>query len=194
MCADPEAALPAVFHGLYLFRAEAQDAEGLKPHPTFFTQARGDRPVFERLYRRMEALLGQAAAEVAAAEPLVPERQRVFFAAEASSIRWFYHTIRTTANFCASCRLRDQLYGMGPGPWPDRALAEGLLAEWRRVLEDERENVAAALPVARADVRLDFYYGSDHTFPHLSEMLAAKQALLERELNEVLPALARRLG
>jgi hypothetical protein len=194
MCADPEAALPGVFDGLYLFRAEAQDAEGLKPHPTYFTQARGNRPVFERLYRRMEELLGRAAAEMDAVEGQVPGQCRVFFAAEASAIRWFYRTIRTTANFYASCRLRDRLYGMGPGPWPDRALAEGLLAEWRGVLEDERENVMAALPVARADLRLDFYYGSDHTFPHLAEMLAAKQALLERELGEVLPALARRLG
>ncbi len=194
MCADPEAVLPEVFHGLYLFMAEAQDAEGLKPRPTYFTQARGDRPVFEHLYRRMEALLAQAAAEVDTAGPLVPPRCQVFFAAEVSSIRWFYHTIRTTANFYASCRLRDQLQGMGPGPWPDRALAEGLLAEWRAVLLDEQANVSAALPVARADVRLDFYYGSDHTFPHLSEMLAAKQVLLARELDEVLPALARRLG
>jgi hypothetical protein len=118
--------------------------------------------------------------EVAAAAPLVPEPQRVFFAAEASSIRWFYHTIRTTANFYASCRLRDQLLGMGPGPWPNRALAEGLLAEWRAVLLDEQANVAAALPVAQADVRLDFYYGSDHTFPHLGEMLAAKRGRCSR--------------
>ncbi|MEW6755092.1 MAG: hypothetical protein AB1505_29530 [Candidatus Latescibacterota bacterium] len=46
----------------------------------------------------------------------------------------------------------------------------------------------------RLPVRLDFYYGSDHTFPHLGEMLAAKIALLQRELDEVLPALALQLG
>ncbi|MFH1571821.1 MAG: hypothetical protein ABIL09_27775, partial [Gemmatimonadota bacterium] len=48
MCADPEAPLPEVFSGLYLFRAEAQDAEGLKRHPTYCTEPRGDREVFER--------------------------------------------------------------------------------------------------------------------------------------------------
>lgn len=193
MCADTSAALPAVFHGLYLFMAEAQDSEGLKPRPTFFTQARGDRPVFERMYRSMAELLGQAAAEVDAAESQVPERLRLFFAAEASSIRWFYRTIRTTANFYASCRLRDRLQELATASAPDRRETASLLEEWRQVLLDEQENVAAAIPVAQADVRLDFYYGSDHTFPHLSEMLAAKQGLLAQELAELLPAVARSL-
>jgi hypothetical protein len=194
MCADASAALPAVFHGLYLFMAEAQDSEGLKPRPTFFTQARGDRPVFERMYRRMAGLLGQAASEVDAVESQVPERHRVFFTAEASSIRWFYRTIRTTANFYASCRLRDRLQELAAAPGFDRGEATAPLEEWRQVLLDEQENVALAIPLAKADVRLDFYYGSDHTFPHLGEMLAAKQELIAQELAELLPAVARIFG
>ena len=194
MCADPRAELPAVFHGLYLFRAEAQDAEGLKPHPTFFTDPRGDAPVFERFYRRMEEHLRQAVDEVAAAEPLVDRRHRLPFAAEASSIRWFYHTIRTTANFYTSCRLRDRLLELAAAESPDSAEARELYDPWRRILLDERANARAALPVARADVRLDFHYGGDHTFPHLTEMLEAKLELLEKELNELLPDIARRCG
>jgi hypothetical protein len=187
MCVDRDAELPEVFHGYYLFLAEAKDADGLQTHPTFFRDARGDVEVFERYYRRMEGLLELAAGEIDAAEPLVDERHRLTFSAEASAIRWFYHTARTTANFYASCRLRDQLNE--PNPEAGR-----LLAEWSTVLENERANTQAALPVARADVRLDFYYGSDHTFPHLADMLEAKLALLDSELSEVLPSVAQRQG
>ena len=194
MCADPEAELPAVFHGLYLFRAEAQDAEGLKSHPTFCVDARGDVPVLERFYRRMEEHLHQAVEQVDAAVPLVAERCRRTFAAEVSSIRWFYHTIRTTANFYTSCRLRDQLRQLMTAEPLDAVEVRPLYEQWRQTLLDERANARAALPVAREDVRLDFYYGSDHTFPHLAEMLEAKLELLERELNEVLPETARRCG
>jgi hypothetical protein len=175
MCVDPAAELPEVFHGLYLFRAEAQDAEGLKRHPTFFTEPRGDRDVFEVFYRRMEASLRQAVEEVAAIEPYVPDRCRLGFDAEVSSVRWFYHTMRTTANFYESCRRRDATAGCSADPDADRK-------RWVEVLEDEKENTLAALPVARADVRLDFYYGSDHTFPHLEDMLQAKLVLLDEEL------------
>ena len=77
---------------------------------------------------------------------------------------------------------------------PDSAEARELYDPWRRILLDERANARAALPVARADVRLDFHYGGDHTFPHLTEMLEAKLELLEKELNELLPDIARRCG
>ncbi len=194
MCADAEAALPASFYGLYLFMAEAQDAVGLQPRPTFFTQARGDRDAMETLYHRMESLLAQAAAAVESAAPLVPERQRLYFEAESSAILWFFRTIRTTANFYASCRLRDRLHELAAAPATDRREAEGLLDAWRAVLQDELDNARAAVPLANRDVRLDFYYGSDHTFPHLEEMLAAKLQLLEHELAEVLPAVAQRCG
>lgn len=185
MCADPEAALPEVFYGLYLFRAEAKDADGLKAHPTFYTEPRGDREVFEGYYRRMEQCLRLAVEEVALAEDRVPGRCRLAFDAECSSIRWFYHTIRATANFYESCRWRDALAaGRSADPTADRQ-------RWMGVLENERQNVIAALPVARADMRLDFYYGSDHTFPHVVHMLEAKLALLEGELRSASEALAR---
>ncbi|MFC1525971.1 hypothetical protein ACFL6X_04070 [Candidatus Latescibacterota bacterium] len=193
MCADPETDMPEVFDGLYLFRAEAQDAEGLKAHPTYFREPRGDVEVFERFYRKMESCLRRAVEQVAMAEPGVPEGCRLTFEAEALPIRWLHHTIRTTANFYESCRLRDRLQASPTGESVDE---EGRSAweRWREVLLDEQDNARDAVPVADADVRLDFYYGSDHTFPHLADMLAAKLVLLESEIDEYLPAVAERLG
>ena len=76
---------------------------------------------------------------------------------------------------------RDQLQAGG-----EDGEAAPLLAEWREALADELENSRAALPVARADMRLD-YYGVDHTIPYLLEMLEANLVLLEGEIGEVLP-------
>ena len=45
-----------------------------------------------------------------------------------------------------------------------------------------------------SDVRLDFYYGSDHTFSHGADMIRAKLDLIDREISEFLPALAQRCG
>jgi len=197
MCADPDAELPEVFYGLYLFRAEAQDAEGLKKHPTFFTEARGDVEVFERFYRTMEGHLRQAVAELDAAADRVPESHQLIYGAETSSIRWFYHTARTTANFHESCRLRDGLLSPARGESSRGGDAGDTLEDWEQwaqVLEDERDNTEAAVPVAEADMRLDFYYGSDHTFPHLAEMLAAKLEIIDGELEEFLPSVGERLG
>ena len=184
MCADLGASLPAVFDGLYLFRAEARDADGLIRHPTYDTEPFGDRDVFESFYRRMERCLQDAAEEVEAAAVRVPGRCQLAFDAEALAVRWFHHTIRTTANFYESCRLRDALgpesrgTGRSSDPAADRA-------RWVEVLEDEYQNALSAVPVAEADVRLDFYYGGDHTFPHLTDMLDAKLELLRKEIEGV---------
>jgi hypothetical protein len=43
-------------------------------------------------------------------------------------------------------------------------------------------------------MRLDFYYGGDHTFSHGGEMIRAKLQILEKEIDGFLPALARRCG
>ena len=50
------------------------------------------------------------------------------------------------------------------------------------------------MEIMQADMRLDFYYGGDHTFPHLGDMLAAKLDLLEAEIEVFLPSTAGRLG
>jgi hypothetical protein len=186
MCADPEADLPEVFDGLYLFRAEAQDAEGLKRHPTYFREPRGEVEVFEGFYRKMEGCLAKAVEQVEMAQPRVAPGCELTFEAESLPIRWFHHTIRTTANFYESCRLRDRLLA-GEGDASD-------WERWREVLLDERDNARESVPVAAADVRLDFYYGGDHTFPHLGDMLAAKLDLLEAEIEGFLPSAAERLG
>lgn len=187
MCADPSATLPPVFYGYYFFHMEMTDADGAKTSPTFYTAPTGNVPVFLRYYRKMEAELHAAVEALDQATSLVPARCRRTFDAEASSIRWFYHTARAQANFYESCQLRDRL-----AEPIDPAEARPLLARWREVLLDEQANATAALPLMQADMRLDWYYGADHSFPHGEEMLKAKLKIIDQEINEYLPALAKK--
>ncbi|MCX5659604.1 MAG: hypothetical protein NTW19_07760 [Planctomycetota bacterium] len=194
MIADPEAAVPEVFFGRYLFLAEAVDEEGMKLRPTFMTKPSG-KEMFERAYRAMHEHLCRAAEAVDAAEPFVPAPARLLFDGEASAIRWFHHTARTHANFNESCRLRDQVLPLAKSAdGAERAAAIPLLARWHEVLLDERENTRAALPIMEGDVRLDPYYGFDHSFSHGAEMIRAKLVILDHELDVFLPALVRRCG
>ncbi len=193
MCADPDAKLPEVFYGRYLFHAEIVDADGLKLEPTFVTSPTGNVPVFGMYYRRMEELLRLAADEMAAARPLVPERCRLMFDAEDSPVRWFYHTARTEANFYESCQLRDRLLAFAA----QESRTEHQIADarrdyerWREVLLDEKANATEALPVMESDMRLDFYYGGDHNFSHGADMIRAKLEIIDHEINEFLPTLA----
>ncbi|MBI4560312.1 MAG: hypothetical protein HY706_22215 [Candidatus Hydrogenedentes bacterium] len=197
MCADLDAKLPDVFYGRYLFMAEMVDAEGLKLRPTFVTSPTGNVPVFGKFYRQMESLLRQAVDAMDQARPLVPERCLPMFNSEDSAARWFYHTARTEANFYESCQLRDELLRLAalPTRTPEETeQARTAFARWRMVLLDEKANAESALPVMEADMRLDFYYGGDHSFPHSADMIRAKLELLDHELNTFLPALATRCG
>lgn len=189
MCADPTAPLPPVFSGYFFFWMEITDADGMTASPTYVTSPGGDAEVFGRFYRRMERELHAAVVALAAAGPLVPARCQRNFAAESSSIRWFYHTARAQANFHESCLLRDRLAGE-----IDAEEARRLLARWHDVLRDEEANAAAALPLMQEDMRLDWHYGSDHSFPHGEAMLRAKLALIADEIAVYLPALAKRRG
>ncbi|NUM53392.1 MAG: hypothetical protein HUU46_07095 [Candidatus Hydrogenedentes bacterium] len=192
MCVDPDAKLPDVFYGQYLFMAEMSDSEGLPARPTFFTSPRGNVPVFLRMYREMEAKLKAAVDEIEAAVPDVPDRCKLVFDSDASAIRWFYHTARAHANFYESCQLRDALRALAESETktPEQLeAAEKQFARWRDVLLDEKANAETALPVMESDVRLDWYYGGDHTFPHGADMIREKLRMLEREIDQVLPAI-----
>ena len=141
----------------------------------------------------------KAVAEIETASRWVTDPYRLTFDAEASPIRWFHHTARTQANFYESCRLRDRLLALAGKPDKDRTAAEQAqarkdYARWREVLLDEKANSTEALPVMEADVRLDFYYGGDHKFSHGGDMIRAKLELIDREIDEFLPALARKCG
>lgn len=196
MIANPDAEVPDVFYGYYLFMAEITDAEGTKVRPTFMTSPRGDVPVFLKYYREMERLLGLAVDEVEHVNA-VDARHQLMFDAEASSIRWFYHTARAHANFYESCMLRDALLAkaaQGPVADAERAEVEAQYHRWLGVLRDELANARAALPVAQKDVRLDWYFGGDHTFPHAVDMLEAKIAMTQKEIGEFLPSVAEKLG
>lgn len=199
MCADRKAKLPKVFYGRHLFRGEVTDAEGLILRPTFFTSpssSRSNAPVFTRFYRRMEELLKKAVIKINKARLMVAPRHHLTFNAEASPIRWFYHTARTHANFYESCRLRDQLLNLAAEDSLNQdqlAKASQLYQKWQLLLLNEKANTIDALPVVEADMRLDFYYGGDHTFPHAADMIRAKLKLLEHEINVFLPSLANKL-
>ncbi|MCC6795957.1 MAG: hypothetical protein IT366_12640 [Candidatus Hydrogenedentes bacterium] len=192
MCVDPDAKLPEVFYGQYLFMAEMSDSEGLPARPTFFTEARGNVPVFLRMYREMEAKLKSAVDEIEAAKIDVPERCKLMFDSDASAIRWFYHTARAHANFYESCQLRDALRTLAKSESKTPEQIETVkkqFARWREVLLDEKANAEAALPVMEGDVRLDWYYGGDHTFPHGADMIREKLRIIQGEIDLVLPAL-----
>lgn len=192
MIANPDAAVPEVFDGYYLFMAEISDDEGVKKRPTYYTKPTGDVPVFARYYRKMEALLGEAAAAMDAASAKVPDRCRVTFDAENSSIQWFYRTARSEANFYQSCMLRDRvlaLVAQETRTSEEITEAQALLKDWDALLRDERENARAALPLAEADPRLDAYFGGDHTFSHTADMLRAKLAIIDEEIDTFLPGL-----
>ncbi len=196
MIADPDAKVPDVFYGYYLFMAEIMDSEGQQTRPTFTKTPYGDAVVLGDYYRRMERELAAAVAEVDAAQPKVDEAHRLMFDAESNSIRWFYYTARTTANFYEACPLRDKLLACARGEakdWPADERAKAM-HRWREILEDERANAEAALPLVERDMRLDFYYGGDHTFPHAADMIHAKLKLLETELNGFLPQIAAACG
>jgi hypothetical protein len=197
MCADPTARLPTVFLGRYLFMAEMTDADGLKLRPTYNTSPTGKVPIFGRMYRQMETRLRSAVARVDEAEPLVPVRLRTVFVSETDPIRWFYHTARTEANFYESCQIRDRVLKLAAATsrnTDEQAEAAKLLARWREVLKDEKQNTEQARPVMARDMRLDYYYGGDHVFSHGVDVLDAKLKVLSSELNEFLPTLNARCG
>jgi hypothetical protein len=199
MIADKNAEVSELFDGYYLFLAEKKLSDGLKSHPTYFVDAPGREQVeaFCKSYDKMKDYLAQANAELDKAAPLVPEQNRILFESQAHPIRWLYHSVRTQSNFSRSCVIRDELIPLSQEKSltaEKKARAAELYAEWRAVLLDELENTRAAAPIARADVRLDFYYRGDHMFNHLWDMVDAKAELLEKEIEEFLPSVAERCG
>src|SRR4029077_17718441 len=139
----------------------------LKKEPTFVTTPHNFVPQYADYYRKMKELLARSADDIREASPHVDAAHRLTFDAEASSILWFYHTARTHSNFYESCRLRDALARLSkkvPLKANEKKKAAELLASWLKILEDERENTREALPLIQHDMRLDPYYGGDHTF------------------------------
>ena len=190
MCADPAAPLPDVFSGYMLYMVEISEAEGMKRRPTYLTKVDGDVGAYLKAYRRMDEKLAEAAAEIQAAAPLVPRRCRLMFDSESSVIRWYAHTVRTVANFHESCQLRARFDAYMTRPHvKDSEQARRCYERWLGVLKDERANTAAALAVAGVDMRLDCYYGGDHSYSHIADMIRAKLPILDQEANVYLPSL-----
>ena len=77
----------------------------------------------------------------------------------------------------------------------DEIVRRGLDASMiRQVLLDEKANAEAALPLVEKDMRLDCYYGMDHTFSNAADMIRTKLELLDIESEAILPEIARRAG
>ena len=185
ICADATAELPKIF------QAKGRFGSHVLTGPTC-TPLQGGR-----CYRRMEQALLKAVEKIAAAEPLVPERCATTFQAEALPTRWFYHIARTHANFYESCQLRDFLTEFATRNSPsaaDISEAQSRYDRWRAVLTDERANTLAAIPVVEKDPRLDVRNGWGVVLAPAPEMMRAKLALLDHELNDYLPAVATRCG
>lgn len=193
---DPTYELPQDFYGYFFFLAESITSEGLRTRPTFTSAPFGNAAVLLPHYRRMELHLRRACQELALAEVKVRPEHRLMFEAEANAIRWFYATARTTANFYEACLLRDQFLAFAQGRQSAWSRSDRLrsLKRLSEIVSDERSNAQAALPLAEKDMRLDFYYGGDHSFPHLAAMIRAKARVLQREQEVTLPELARSCG
>jgi hypothetical protein len=192
MCADRNATLPEVFLGQYLFRAEAKDSEGLKKQPTFIVDPSNNTPAFADLYAKMDQHLARAADYIRGARTKVDERHGLTFDAEASPILWFHHTARTHSNFYKSCACRETVAALLNKPIrteKDKVDGAAQIAVWKLVLSDEERNTREALPLMRQDMRLDPYFGGDHTFSHGAAMMEAKLELIDHEIREYLPSL-----
>lgn len=197
---DPDTEIPAVFDGYYLFLMEITRESGMQAMPTYELQPEKmagyfgpeSLPLLELYHRVLQDHLRRAVDAVDAASPLVPERARTNFEAETLPIRWFHHTARTQGNLFEAARLGRQLRAWAEAGTHEKA--GQTLARLRGVLFDEQENTREALPVAQADPRVETVHRGDHSFHRILDMLEEKVRLLDRQMDEELPALAARLG
>jgi hypothetical protein len=186
MCADLSAELPKMF--------QARSRFG----PHVLTGPTCTALFAVRNYRRMEQCLSNAVQCFDAAAPQVPQRCTMTFQAEDLPARWFYHVVRTHANFYESCLVRDYFQGLEPRGalgGADKVEARMKYDRWVAVLKDEQANTRAAMPVVMKDPRLDVRYGfGGGALDPANDMMHAKLELLNQELTEYLPKVARRHG
>ena len=198
MCVDPGIELPREFYGQYGFYAEINPDLVSVLRPIYVCIPTGNEMVFPKYYRQMEDRLKRAREQIQAASPLVDRVHRLTFDSEASMVQWFYHIARTEANFYDSFLIRREFEGLVARLEEGANLSEEERREahdewvrWREILNDELENAREALPVMEADMRLDFRYFRYAPGP---EMIRAKIRILQKELDDYLPALAERIG
>jgi hypothetical protein len=196
MFADPNTPTPDLFQSPNPFYEIGSENKPIDKRQAFIREPRGNSLLFEKYYSRMEERLSNAKDEIDQAQESIPLSHRLVFDAEALPVRWFWHTIRSTVNFYKSCRLRDAMLKLAAKPSrtaDDAVEAKSIYDKWRSILLDEKANAEAALPVMAADMRLDFYYGysggKSHSFFHGADMIKAKLAVLDGEINAFLPSL-----
>jgi hypothetical protein len=70
--------------------------------------------------------------------------------------------------------------------------AEAIISRLQEILQDEKQNVLEAIPVAEKDIRLDTLHRGDHSFHPLMEMLHEKIKLTDRQIDVEIPLLKKR--
>ncbi len=181
--------IPEVFYGYYCFLVECNSEASIEPQPTCVplsytaTHREGDSAVVETYYRVEEGYLQRAVERLNQIEKLIRPEYQTLFEAETLPIRWMYHAVRTAANMFEAGRLVRSLEEQ-----TDTAKAMKLLSRLEELLKNDLENTREALPIAEKDKRLDTWHRGDHSFNHLDDMLNAKIALTEKQINEKLPA------
>jgi hypothetical protein len=196
MFLDPNEKVPDVYYGALGFFSEINPNETYKPRPLFFKSVNemglvSPQPAYEKAYRKMESVMKQASDEMNKAKPLVPRYCNLMFGAENSAVQWLYHTVRTQANFFEACSLTDKMLIFAASSSLTQQQQDEAVQTYKRlcqILADEKANAMEALPLMEADARLD--WGGD--FPHGIDMLKTKLEITNNEINDYLPALAKK--
>ncbi|MCA9439460.1 MAG: hypothetical protein KC964_01540, partial [Candidatus Omnitrophica bacterium] len=175
--ADPQAERPKLY----------EHTTNLDPH--FMMEPRGNVRAFAEFYRKMEESLRAAVEQLELADPLVPAGYQITYSAEAIPIRWFYHTVRTNANFYETHLLCRQLLDTSNERSKEANVA--LLDRLHSVLLDEKENALQAIPLLDEDPRLEVCLHA--RLPSNKELMDTKMQVLNDELNRFLPELRRRV-
>jgi hypothetical protein len=191
MCADVNYELPDGFYGVFKYPVktgvlDSQVNSGL---------------LFAEYYRKMEQAAYKAVQCIGNIQGSVASEYKLTYESQRVAIRWLYHTARTSANLYESFSLRDKLLAALNSRTAGAVEIDQLRLDyqkWMNIMIDEKQNAQEALPLMQADIRLDFYYGyyGDKPWPHRHgvEMIADKLEILEYEINEYLPSVARDMG
>jgi hypothetical protein len=145
--------------------------------------------VLETHYRALEQYLERARANICEADLLIPEKNRDIYTAETLPIKWFCHTAKTLGNIYEIFSLTGifrQWIGSSEAV-RDAGKAKYILRRFGEILSDERKNAADAVRIAEMDPRVETLFRNDHSFNGIRDMLNEKIALLDEQIDKVLP-------
>jgi hypothetical protein len=203
---DPATVVPEVFSGQLLYLAEISADKALQFTRSFvrampevkgvvrlsrtgvlpaYMPAANTIDNFAVRYRRIEHLLKEAVGYFDQTLEVAPQANRLLLESEASIVRWFWHTARSTANFYESHRLRECAASRTIG----RPQALACHTQLIGLIDDERSNATAALMVVQNDPRVDLFYHPFLTLSHTEDMIKEKLRMLEHDRTIYLPGI-----